>query len=76
MKELLQKAVDFLHGRKATILGLVLVINLFLAKEGIINENTAIMIQGILSVLGIGADAATNKLGVSPEKTLGTMRKS
>lgn len=73
MRQFLEKVVDFLHGRKATILGLVLMVNTFLVKEGLVSVNAAALIQGIISLLGVGADIATSQLGVSNDK-LGSRR--
>lgn len=64
----MQKIVDFLHGKKGIIGGLISVISAYLVSKGIFTMDEGLLVAGVLSVLGISSDVATQKLGVSPEK--------
>lgn len=76
MKINLQKIVDVLHGKKGILIGLIAVVNIYLAKQGVISANAATLIQGIVSLLGAGADIVTNQIGVTPSVSLGSSRRA
>ncbi len=62
---MLQKIVDFLHGKKAVIIGVFGLVVAYLVQEGQVSPNLGTLLSGIIALLGGGADFATKKLGVS-----------
>lgn len=61
--------LEFLHGKKATFIAIGFLFVVFWVKEGIINNNMAELLSGILTVLGAGADLATRKyFGIERKK--------
>ena len=56
------KILEFLHGKKAIILGVSGAVLIYLTKETVISGNLAMLLQTILAILGGGADVATGKL--------------
>lgn len=60
-----ERILEFLHGKKAIIVGISAVLITYFSKETIISDNLALALQSILAILGGGADILTNqKLGV------------
>lgn len=56
--------LEWLHGKKAIIFGLVHLTNAFLALKGIYDADVSAYIAGVLTLLAGGADYATTvKLG-------------
>jgi len=62
------QVLEWLHGKKAIIIGICGVVIVYLMKESLIDENLAMALQAILTLLGGGADVMTMK-------RLGTTRK-
>lgn len=61
---MLHTLLEWLHGKKAIFLSIAFLILTYLTKENILADNLSILVAGILTVLGGGADIATSmKLG-------------
>jgi len=64
----MHKLLEFLHGKKATIVAIVNLTADFTVLKGYIDIDTAIYATGVVALLAFGADYQTKKL-------LGTNRK-
>lgn len=62
------KLLEFLHGKKTVIFGVLHLTNALLAAKNVIDADIAAYIASLLTLLGGGADWAT-------AKKLGTTRK-
>lgn len=60
--------LEFLHGKKATIVAIISLVTGYLASQGVLEQDLAVLINSIMLVLAGGADYQTKKL-------LGTNRK-
>jgi hypothetical protein len=61
--------IEFLHGKKTVIFGLIHLTNAFLSLQGLYSADVATYIAGILTIIGGGADYSTTKiLGVTRRK--------
>ncbi len=56
------EALKWLSGKKSAIIGILALIVTYLLTEGVINDNLAILFNGILVIIGGGASYATKKL--------------
>lgn len=64
----IKSILTWLSGKKSVIFGLCGVIVIYLLKEGQINENLALLIQSILTLLAGGASYATGRLVYSGKR--------
>ena len=55
----LDKILDFLNGKKATIASIIFAISAYLAASGVIGQNEVALITAIVSALGGGASYIT-----------------
>lgn len=62
MLKYLVTILKWLSGKKSTIIAILAAVVTFLLSENIINENLAILLNGILIIVGGGASYATRKL--------------
>lgn len=62
------RILEWLHGKKAILFGIIHLTNAFLALKGIYDADVSAYIAGILTLMAGGADYATIK-------KLGTTRK-
>lgn len=56
------EALKWLSGKKSAIIGILALIVTYFLTEGVINDNLAILFNGILVIIGGGASYATKKL--------------
>lgn len=54
--------LTFLQGKKTAIVGILGLFVVYLVGEGLINDNLAYLLQGIITILGGGASIATKKM--------------
>lgn len=64
----MHKILEFLHGKKAILFGIVHLTNSLFALKGVYDADVATYIAGVLTLLAGGVDYKTTKL-------LGTTRK-
>jgi hypothetical protein len=62
LKAMLIEVLTFLKGKKSTMVAIVALILSYLALKGMIGQDEQVLFNGILAVLGLGANIATNKL--------------
>lgn len=62
MKEAITKILTFLKGKKTTIFSIIALVITYCLTKGYIDNDLAILLNSILSVLGLGANIATTKL--------------
>jgi len=60
MQYLLQ-ALKWLSGKKSALIGILALVITYLLTEGIINDNLAYLLNGILAILGGAASYATGR---------------
>lgn len=56
------EALKWLSGKKSAIIGIIALIITYLLTEGMITENLAYLLNGILIIIGGGASYATKQL--------------
>lgn len=56
------EALKWLSGKKSAIVGIFALIVTYLLTEGVINENLAILFNGVLVIIAGGTSYATGKL--------------
>ena len=62
MLKYITQALKWLSGKKSALIGILALIVTFLVSETIITQNLAILLNGILVIIGGGASYATKKL--------------
>ncbi len=66
---MVQKIIDYLHGKKAILLAISFAVFQVLAANAVISPLAAAIGQSVFLALGVTADAATQKMGVSSNLT-------
>lgn len=56
------EALKWLSGKKSAIIGILALIITYFLTEGVITDNLAYLLNGILVIIGGGASYATKKL--------------
>lgn len=54
--------LSWLKGKKTTLVALIALVLSYLALKGLVGDAELVLFNGILTVLGFGANYATNKL--------------
>lgn len=56
------QVLAFLQGKKTTLVALVALLMSYLALKGLIGNDELVLFNGVLTVLGLGANVATKRL--------------
>lgn len=61
-KVMLIELLRFLKGKKSTLVAITALVLSYLALKGYIGQDELVLLNGVLTALGFGANVATNKL--------------
>lgn len=58
----MHQLLEFLHGKKTTIVALITTTTAFLALKGVIDLDTSVYVDSMMTILAFGADYKTKQL--------------
>ena len=64
----MQKLLKMLKGKKSTILSIIALIGTYCLTKGYVGPDEALLINGVLVILGAGANLLDYKMGINVKK--------